>query len=205
MEQNYKHRILSALSRYCDCVESHTYTTWAMCRAEEQIETFLLENAILQAFGLPDKAKNHLILYNLAKSNRLQEKKEEKVFYELSVRAEEYLSSRPKTIRQLLAMAKENKSDPFDILPELSVNSNSYTLYIYNEILLKSKASDEEILEEFNLLKKMNCLSYIYLLSFDPNYMKNPLFAELQQSGLKYLLPYLKYYHSRRHRHKMKN
>lgn len=201
MEQYYKLRILSALSQYCDFIDSHAFVKPEVCHAEEHIEIFLLENTILQAFGLPDKEKHHLALYNLAVACKNKKKKEEQVFYGLSICAEKYLSSRRKTIRQLLIMAKDRKSDPFDILPELSVNSNSYTLYIYNEILLKNKASDEDVLAEFDRMKKLNCLSHIYMLCFDPDYQTNPLFDELQQAGLKYLHSYLKHYHSRRHRH----
>lgn len=195
MEQHYKSGILSALGRYCDLLDSHSFKRFEECVAEEQIEAFLLENAILQAFGLPDKVKNHLLIYNLAKTYRNNPLKEDELFYELSVRAEEYLSSRPKTVKQLLSLAKEHRKNPFDVLPELETNVNSYTLYIYNEILLKNKAPDVDVLEEFTLLKKLNCLSYIYLLCFDKNYKENPVFADLQNSGLKYLTSYLQYYH----------
>ena len=98
----------------------------------------------------------------------------------------------------LVSLAKEHRKNPFDVLPELETNVNSYTLYIYNEILLKDKAPDADVLEEFTLLKKLNCLSYIYLLCLDQNYKENPLFADLQNSGLKYLPSYLQYYHRRK-------
>jgi len=92
-------------------------------------------------------------------------------------------------------MSKNNlDDDPFIALPELGVPVNSYTVFLYSQ-MLHNKSIQEAVKNEFNILKKTNRITEIYLLCFDVNYHKAPLFHTLIEDGL-YLLPaYLRWYH----------
>ena len=160
-----------------------------------QITLYRQEQKIVQAFKLPDKIKIYLFLYNRARVLTTDELKVDKLYYELSLIAEKQNNSRLLSNTFIIENAKSNEIDPFDILPDLSISANSYTLFIYNEILLKKREPEEVICQEFHLLKKMDCLTDIYLLCFDSNYPENPIYHELKASGLQFLTDYLEWFH----------
>ena len=86
--------------------------------------------------------------------------------------------------------------NPFMMLSELDIPVNSYTVFLYNR-LIHYNVCKETIWNEFDILKKNDRITEIYLLCFDPNYHKNPLFHALIEDGLRLLPAYLKWYHNR--------
>ena len=114
-----------------------------------------IQDTILSKFGLPASPDNEaLLFFNSDPSDdeinvRIEQLNEE---------ATKYLSSKTKTDLQILRGAQLTKQDPMYVLPELKIRTHSYTLFVYNNILLKEKDSPENVLLE---LKMINDYPYI--------------------------------------------
>lgn len=88
--------------------------------------------------------------------------------------------------------AQENKENPFNVLPELGIETHSYTMFIYNYILLFQRDTIENILAE---LKKANKYKILNALgNLEQGNVKEPekLIQKLKQDGIKYLDEFLK-------------
>ncbi|MEI6348981.1 MAG: hypothetical protein WCP69_13625 [Bacteroidota bacterium] len=156
-------------------------------------EVSLLEKQMLRRFGLPRSNKFTNIIWRVADS---EEDNDAAIilFNSLTTEAECYLTTHPKTFSQLLSQARLSKADPFDILPEILVGPNSYTLFIYNEILIKNIDSEENVMNEFSIIRKKECLTEIYQLTQLENWEESDLFRQLQSIGLKYLPRYMSWF-----------
>ena len=156
-------------------------------------EVTLLEKQMLRRFGLPRNNKFTNLIWNIVDSN--DKKKVESVLFDsLSSEAENYLSSHPKTFGQLLGQARLSKADPFEVLPEILIGPNSYTLFVYNEILIKSIDTEDNVMNEFLAIRKHDCLTEIYQLTQIPDWEESALFIQLQSYGLRYLPMYMTWF-----------
>ena len=158
-----------------------------------QKQIFKYEKDILTAFGLPLNSDCYLYLFDKATFCFNHHHTSQWLYAQLSTKANNYFWNHRKN-----RIAKNRLHDnPFIALPEWDVPVNSYTVFLYNQIL-RQNTSEETVWNEFNILKKTNKIAEIYLLCFDENYHENALFHTLIDEGL-YLLPaYLKWYHNRR-------
>ncbi len=195
MESLYQNSVRNLLAYYFNLIEYQKNANFSIYDETYQITLYRQEQKIVQAFKLPEKIKYYLFLYNRARVLATDELKVDKLYYELSLIAEEDNTSELLSDALIIQNAEINRTDPFDFLPDLSVSANSYTLFIYNEILLKKREPVEVICQEFQLLKNLDCLTDIYLLCFDSNYSENPLYHELKSSGLQFLTDYLEWFH----------
>ena len=194
MDIRFKERILELIKQYYKLLERQSDVNYSIYDDGYHTELYQNERLILSFFGLPEKPKYHLLLSNRAFFQDVKEREPERIFQTLSRKAERYLSARNKTSRHLLSMAKATKADPCEILPELKIPVHSYTLYLYNEIVLKNEALHDWVIREFEMLKK-NVLADIYLLCFDNNYKNNPIYKNLSAIGLQFLDSFLEWYH----------
>jgi len=160
-------------------------------------EIIHLEKQLLRSFGLPRTNKYCSYLWIEAESNQTIEKSADSLFKKLSSEAKKYLNSHPRTFNQLLTEAKLNKTDPFEVLPEMLVGTNSYTLFVYNEILLKNIDSEDNILKEYLIIREKDCLTDIYMLTQTEKWEKSELFKRLFNYGLKYLPTYMQWFEER--------
>ena len=198
MEAIYNKEIYQLIKQYFTYIEdvhpdSDSYYDDHFC-----ITSLSIEKEILKGFALPQSPKYHLYLTRTANMLCNRPANAETLYYELCIKAEEYLSKNKESIHNLIDAARKYHQTPFDVLPEMLVHINSYTLFIYNEIMMKGKDTDKNIIDEFERIGMLNCLPEIYMLCFDKEYTKNPLYDELRGRGLQYLSAYLKWYHSRR-------
>lgn len=153
------------------------------------------EKNILKAFGLPVMPRHILYLYNQANVGYLRCYDTEWLYDKMALRAEKYLLSSLKSRNYWMnKMFNNAHADPFEILPELNIPVNGYTLFLYGKIKDDS-INKEQIMREFDLLKEECNISCIYLLCLDKDYKSNVLYEELLSSGLKYLSRYLHWYH----------
>ena len=113
-------------------------------------EYFLLRGKILENFGLPNKEEFSKIFWVESLPTELEV--DEKI-QRLHQAAKDYLLSPAKSELQILKDAQENKQSAFDTLPELGIATHSYTIFIYNQILLPKRDKNENILAE---LKRVN-------------------------------------------------
>lgn len=139
MESLYQNSVRKLLACYFQLIEYQKNANFSIYDETYQITLYRQEQKIVQAFKLPDKIKIYLFLYNRARVLTTDELKVDKLYYELSLIAEKQNNSRLLSNTFIIENAKSNEIDPFDILPDLSISANSYTLFIYNEILLKKE------------------------------------------------------------------
>lgn len=156
-------------------------------------EVSLLEKQLLQRFGLPRSNKFSNIIWKIVDEDHA-DGTEEMLFDRLVQEAEIYLSSHPKTFSQLLSQARLSKADPFEVLPEILIGPNSYTLFVYNEILLKNLDTEDNVMNEFLLIRKKGSLTEIYQLTQIQDWEESILFKQLRDTGLKYLPKYLTWF-----------
>lgn len=121
-------------------------------------EILTLEEELLKNFGLPGTAENEQLLW-FTKSPTKAELDE--TIKQLQERATDYLLSNARTDLQILHDAKEFQQNPFMVLPELNVSTHSYTLFVYNEILLKGKDTLDNVLHELKLANSPDVLSVL--------------------------------------------
>jgi hypothetical protein len=147
-----------------------------------------LEEEILDAFGLPRNAENAKII-KLDKP--LIDVEMNRLITLLHKMAADYLLSDVKTPNEILQKAQQNKEDAILVLPELKVQQSLYTLFVYDEILMKHKDSIDHIWEELKLCKDEKLRSLIANLS-DPNTDEVALLSiMLEANGLRYVKQFI--------------
>lgn len=195
MDNLYQNQIRDLIIQYFKLLKYQLSVGFSKVNDKHQIAFYRCEKQILDAFSLPHKVKHSLFLFHRAKKLIHKEFHVERLYYELSVIASEQLEDTHTPTPMELLKAKENRADAFEYLPDLSLSTDSYTLFIYNEIFMKEQASVEAIWQELQLIKILDCQFDIYLLCFDIYYEENPIYEELKSAGLKFLPRYLKWFH----------
>ncbi len=141
---------------------------------------------LLTRFGLPNSSKYVNILSPVHFKEGYQL---EAVLEKLEDTAGTYLLSNAKSEPQLLKDAIRFKIDAFDLLPELKISTNTYTLFVYEEILLKQKDEPMKVLQAMRFAQESNSLNELGILSqseqFD--YIEKAMIQELRDRGIQYL------------------
>jgi hypothetical protein len=147
-------------------------------------EIFSLEDDILKSFGLPENSKFAQILKceNIPSNQEL-----EKMISFLENIASEYLLAPTETSISVLAKAKDLKLDAFSVLPELKIITHIYSIFVYEEVLLKEKDTPENVLKELELFNTDESILLVNKLieSFRINTEQN--FEKQNISELKYI------------------
>ncbi len=151
----------------------------------EMFELILnLQSGILESLGLPESPDNEkLIFFRTIPTDEEVKSKIEQLHHFAS----KFLLSDAKPDLQILRDAQEFKHDPFSVLPELNIATHTYTIFVFNNILLKKVDSVENILHEFRFVNQNELLDMIGNLAMN-NY-KNPVevIEKLKSSGVKYI------------------
>lgn len=142
-------------------------------------EVLSLEEEILDNFGLPQIKKYQESLWKIHTPSDI-----EKVIEVLQELAIQYLSGDASSSISLIKRAKENFSNPYDILVQLGYKTHVYTLTIF-KLYIENQVSEKELLSELDNSKEL--LGEIgKLMNFDKP-EKEQLFIDLQNKGLKLL------------------
>ncbi|GHA73072.1 hypothetical protein [Pontibacter akesuensis] len=104
------------------------------------------EQQILSFFGLPNSDKYRKILWELTYDEKFGKKAVQNIVKQLQEAAETHLLAPVHTALEMLNQAQREKSSAFDILPELGFATHIYTLYVYEQLLLKGEITTEEAL-----------------------------------------------------------
>ena len=185
-----KSEIIQLLENYMSLFQSQ----WGFDRdfycEDTQKRIFYCEKVILAAFGLPLNSDCYLFLFDKAALcfNHLHSL--QWLYKQLSTKADGYFLNNYDNITS----KNDSRDNPFTILPGLGVPVNSYTVFLYNQ-MIQNNTSEKTVWKEFDILKETNKITEIYLLCFDDNYHKNPLFHKLIEEGFHLLPAYLKWYH----------
>ena len=104
-----------------------------------------IQDEILRKCGLPINPDNENQIWFSQLPTNYDVKNRVKQLYKS---ATEYLLSDAETDKQILRDAQEKQQDVMYVLPELKVKTHSYTIFVFNKILLKRKDNLENILHE---------------------------------------------------------
>lgn len=192
-----KEEILQLLEQYLLLFELQWSSNFSLYDDQYHLDLFHYEKQIFHAFGLPLNPNHYLFLINLATSCHMNQYDKEWLYRKLASKAENSLSEIQRDDIATLSSAKAAKKNPFTILSDLNVPINSYTVFLYDEIVLKNRGDDRDLMNEFQLMKEDNLIADIYMLCFDDRYHANPIFHQLIFAGLKYLPCYLLWYHNK--------
>ena len=149
-----------------------------------------LQGGILGSLGLPESPDNEKLIF--FKTVPTDEEVKSKI-EQLHQVASKFLLSDAKPDLQILREAQEFNHDPFSVLPELNIASHTYTIFVFNNILLKKADSVENVLHEFRFINHDDLLDVIGNLAMN-NY-KNPkeVIEKLKASGVKYIDQFVLY------------
>lgn len=143
-----------------------------------------LQDEILNHFGLPPTSENEEILW--FSSHPSDAELQDRVKH-LTTMATDYLSNNAISDLQLLRDAQQTKQDPMYVLPELKVTTHTYTVFVYNKMLLSQKDSVENILKELRLVGQSDMLNTLGLLGQGMLEDQVEAVAQLKVRGIRYI------------------
>ncbi len=147
-----------------------------------------MEDELLDTFGLP---LNPDYVELIRFSSTPSEEELHQMIVLLHELAQDYLLAEVKTSHEILTQAQQNEEDAILVLPELKVQLSLYTLFVYDEILMKQKDSIAHVWDEFKLCKDEKIRSLIANLS-DPNTDEVALLSiMLEANGLRYVKQFI--------------
>jgi hypothetical protein len=147
-------------------------------------EIFSIEDDILKSFGLPENSKFAQIL----KRNNIPSNQElEEMISILENIASEYLLAPTETSISVLTKAKDLKLDPFGVLPELKIITHIYSIFVYEEILLKERDTPENVLKELELFNTDDSILFVNTLIESFRITGEQNFEKQNISELKYI------------------
>jgi hypothetical protein len=154
-----------------------------------------LQTRILDSVGLPE-TPDYVKLLHFDTPPDTEEINE--VADRLYQAAAEYLSEPVKTDYQILQEGQSAKLGVFYVLPKMKIMTHVYTLFVYDEILLKYKDSIDNVLRELQLFNKTPWLpgriGRLYRFGYDETSKKvQKLIALIEPYGLKYFQDFFVY------------
>lgn len=147
-----------------------------------------VQDGILKQLGLPSSPDYTNLIYfkSIPTATELKER-----ISQLHSAATNYLLSDAKSELQDLREAQENQSDPMHVLPELKISTHTYTIFVFNKILLKRKDSVENILHDLKFCNQPEILNALGQIQFDTTEHDHELIEYLESTGVKYLPQFL--------------
>lgn len=139
---------------------------------------------ILAQFGLPEAEE---FLFLLATGDVLTPDEAEQVIAELHEAATQYLLSPVRREEQVLEEARAEKQNPFNVLPELGIITHSFTLFVYDAVLLKNRDTVENVWQCLKMTKQPPIIEALGTLYADGQSRDETAFRFLQSCELPYL------------------
>ncbi len=155
---------------------------------EKFIKKVKIEKEILSYFGLPLSSKYIKLIWNTFEVMENVNDAISILLDELEEKAKEFELSKAKSMATKLMEGLKNKTEAFDLFPDMQIDLNLYTLFIYNEMFVRKKEPIEKIIQELDKVKGKECLSDIYQLSkISKNYEESDFYQSLKNRRLNYL------------------
>ncbi|WP_125077671.1 hypothetical protein [Rufibacter latericius] len=137
---------------------------------EENTELFEavieLEEEIMAAYGLPPSHTHLQILWQFTEKVSPTSEVLEETQEQLKAAATEHLMAPVKTNLELLQEAKSGKMSAFNVLPEIGQPTHDYPIFLFEEMLLKDKATPEAVLQEMESVKELDCYGEVATLLY---------------------------------------
>jgi hypothetical protein len=144
---------------------------------------------ILESFGLPSTPYYQgLLEYNAVP----YDKELDGIISLLRREAENQKNKKPQTELEILINAQKTNRDPMFILPQLGITPHSYTLYVYNKILMYVQDDFQNILDELKTVNNPALLGATKRMNFSTDWIEKSeeTIAMLEAKGLKYIRQY---------------
>jgi len=143
-----------------------------------------LQDGILKSFGLPATPDNEKLLYFKTLPTDTEVYERIKLLHQTATK---YLLSNAKPELQTLRDAQELKQNAFVILPELKISTHTYTIFVYEKILLKGKDKPENILHELKFVNHPDILDALGRLGLGTLENEPTIVSILKAVGVKYI------------------
>jgi hypothetical protein len=159
-------------------------------------EILQIQESVLSKFGLPT---NHpaceSYLYFETPPTDTEISNRIKLLHELAV---DYLSSVPLSDIKILQIARQDYRNALNVLAELSLPTHSYTVFVYEDILLEDKDTIENVLHELRFVSKLGVLQTLGELEQGAIKNETEIIKLLEINGLKYIQQFVFNYKNRK-------
>ncbi len=155
---------------------------------EKYIQKVKAEKEILSYFGLPLSSKYIKLIWSIFDVTENINEAIPILMDELKQKSLDFEIAKEKTMATKLMEGVKQQREAFDLFPEIQIDLNLYTFFIYNEILIKKNKSVDLVIQEFEKVKGRECLSNIYQLSqLSKDYENSIYYSFLKEKALIYL------------------
>lgn len=159
-------------------------------------EILQIQESVLSKFGLPT---NHpaceSYLYFETPPTDTEISNRIKLLHEIAV---DYLSAEPLSDIKILQIAKQDYRSALNVLAELSLPTHSYTVFVYEDILLEDKDTVENVLHELKFVSKLGVLGTLGQLEQGAIKNEDETIELLEINGLKYIRQFVFNYKNRK-------
>lgn len=159
-------------------------------------EILQIQESVLSKFGLPT---NHpaceSYLYFETPPTDTEISNRIKLLHEIAV---DYLSAEPLSDIKILQIAKRDYRIALNVLAELSLPTHSYTIFVYEDILLEDKDTVENVLHELKFVSKLGVLGTLGQLEQGAIKNEDETIDLLEINGLKYIRQFVFNYKNRK-------
>ncbi len=159
-------------------------------------EILQIQESVLSKFGLPT---NHpaceSYLYFETPPTDTEISNRIKLLHEIAV---DYLSAEPLSDIKILQIAKRDYRIALNVLAELSLPTHSYTIFVYEDILLEDKDTVENVLHELKFVSKLGVLGTLGQLEQGAIKNEDETIELLEINGLKYIRQFVFNYKNRK-------
>lgn len=164
-------------------------------RGEGKDPVLDMESDILTQFGLPVSKRFVQILHDFVNQGQVNEQLLDYVSKKLRTAARKYLLSPVMSDVETLNHAREQKVNPFDVLPELGYPANEYAVFLIGELLYRRNMGAQDILDELQRAHKHNSWEDLLMLSKISNYSSHELYQKLKKFDLRFVDDFVQHQH----------
>jgi hypothetical protein len=140
------------------------------------------EEEILKSFGLPPAEKYNKILWKLTEKKSCTPKAIQHTISKLQAAAKEYHKKPVISGSAFLEAAQLLNLSAFDVLSELGFVTHIYTLFLFDELLLKKESAVGAILQELETVQELDLYGPVAKLKVNlkPNYRRTKAYQDLK-------------------------
>jgi hypothetical protein len=152
---------------------------------------------VLKHFGLPDNDYFNEVFYV---KESFTDETLSNIIEKLKIEAEKFLLTETKPDAKIIDEAKRELLTREEVFMQIGVKAHIYTFYVFDNILLENKDTNENIAYALNLTKEEGMLNNLGIAAMCTNYGEEEykLLENLRKRNIPYLQEYLDYYESER-------
>ena len=149
-----------------------------------------LRRELLSKFGLPDSDVFGKLLF------KKKEPSDEEILLlidNLKIAASDYLKKPTESEELFLERAVQERLSPFIVLPELKILTHTYTIFVYERILLANLDNTADVLKALRLASESGSLNSLGILEQSEHFgeAEMKMVTDLKERGIKYIDEFL--------------